>query len=218
MPEPEFQSGFPWEAIVLGTTVAVAILLMVRRLHRNLGGHSQVPSQSRLSACATGSCLVADSLQKRYYLSAFPSEFYFRDRGFHRAKVIHDDSLLFAVDDGIDPTAFRSVFVDFAAAFRSVVENAESAAISQFGEAVLVITREFLSVVSRLLQTFSVGGGKHHFRFFTADSAMRTTHEQGLLQLPFTGFCQSPFRLGVSPLIDGNSYPTDLDVMISALT
>jgi len=70
------------------------------------------------------------------------------------------------------------VFINFAAAFYNVIENAESMAISQSGKTMLVITYKLLSVISHFFQTFNVCIGKHHLSLFTAYSAVRTTHDQ----------------------------------------
>lgn len=78
--------------------------------------------------------------------------------------------------------------IDFAAAFYNVIENAESLAIPQFEKAMLVITPELVSVISCFFQMLNIGIGQHHFCFFTAYSAMRTTHEQISLQVSFSSF------------------------------
>ncbi len=124
-------------------------------------------------ACiSVGSCFVVYSSQKLYHFFTFSFEFYFRDGVLHRTKIIHHYSSSFFVHCWINPTSHRSVSINFAAAFCNVVENAESAVISQSGETMPVITYKLLPVISHPFQTFNVCIRKQHFSFFTAYSAV----------------------------------------------
>jgi hypothetical protein len=115
---------------------------------------------------------AVNSLQEFPELLRFRVDFLLGNGSRLRTQVIHNHSILFTVDDGVNPTSQRPAPVNPAATFLDLIENAVSSTVPQLSKTLPVETHKLLSFMSCSFQEPDIRSRQQHLGFLAANATV----------------------------------------------